>query len=329
MVHQKAPHRNWMPDIKHLQGEKEYPVPETFFDDYATRPAAKMQDMRIENMFLGNDLKLYLRGGMEEETGTGGERAGKASYNWFLNNLNSLTPEQRAAWESYYKPITEDYYAKNFQANDLLRWKYQRYMNDYLKCIQSVDENVGRLLQYLRENDMEKNTLVIYTSDQGFYTGEHGWYDKRYMYEESFCTPLLMKFPGKIPGGTQSDELVMNLDFAPTILTAAGVPVPADMQGRPLQPLFTTGQTTSWRNSVYYHFYESEGSHHVPKHVGVRNNRYKLVYYYQINAWELFDLQLDPNELKNIYSQNPTLAAEMKAELKKLITQYKDNIRVD
>lgn len=329
MVHQKAPHRNWMPDTTHLkQGEKWYEIPETFFDDYSGRSsAATMQDMRIENMFLGYDLKLYLKGKQSEETGTGGEKT-KNPYSWWEHINQRFTPAQREAWNRYYYPISEAYYKDKLIGNELLKWKYNRYMNDYLKCIQSVDDNIGRLMQYLKDNGMEENTLVIYTSDQGFFLGEHGWYDKRFMYEPSLAIPLVMKYPSKIKPGSVNDNLVQNLDLAPTMLAAAGVKVPVDMQGMPLNGLFAGQVKAKWRDKLYYHFYENKGSHSVQKHIGIRTDRYKLIYFYDIRQWELYDLQKDPNEMKNLYhnGEYKKLSEDLKNQLKELIRSYDDTL---
>lgn len=197
----------------------------THFDDYATRSrAAKMQDMRVEDMYLGYDLKLYLK---EREPNTGGDKnSAKHSYGWMQNEFNRMTAAQRTAWEKYYKPITEAYYSNKPIGNELLKWKYNRYMNDYLRTVKSVDDYVGILLNYLEKSGLDKNTLIIYTSDQGFFLGEHGWFDKRFMSEPSLAIPLVMKYPGAIKKGISTDRLMQNLDLALTILKAAGVEVP-------------------------------------------------------------------------------------------------------
>lgn len=332
MLHQKAPHRNWMPNISDLEtgGEKVYPFPETFFDDYATRSkAAAMQDMRVEDMYLGYDLKLYLKE-LEPDSG-GDERSAKNSYGWMQGEFDRMTAAQRSAWEKYYKPITEAYYSSKPIGDEMLKWKYNRYMNDYLKTVKSVDDNIGILLNYLEKNKLDKNTLIIYTSDQGFFLGEHGWFDKRFMYEPSLAIPLVMRYPGKIKAGITTDKLVQNLDFAPTILKAAGVEVPADMQGKPLDVFFKGKDPENWQKEIYYHFYESNAWHQVQKHFGIRTERYKLIYFYDLKDWELYDLQKDPNELDNLYrkSEYQDLANHLKKELKKLIVKYKDNTAVE
>ena len=208
-----------------------------------------------------------------------------------------------------------------------MQWKYQRYVKDYLRCIASVDDNVGRVLDYLDETGLAKNTIVIYTSDQGWYLGEHGWYDKRWMYEESFRTPLLVRWPGKVKAGSTSQRMVMNLDFAETFLDVAGADIPDDMQGRSIKPILAGKDPKDWRNSVYYHYYEYPGWHSVQKHYGVRTDRHKLIHFYEIDEWEMYDLETDPNELKSIYDSpdHQAIQAELKKELKRLRKQYKDN----
>jgi arylsulfatase A-like enzyme len=213
----------------------------------------------------------------------------------------------------------------------LLQWKYQRYMEDYLGCIQSVDDNVGRLLDYLEEKGLAENTLIIYTSDQGFYLGEHGWFDKRFMYNQSFRTPLLVKWPGVVEPGSVNDDLVQNLDFAQTILSAAGVTPPDYMQGQSLLPLFQ-GEKVEWRDALYYHYYEYPAVHMVKRHYGVRTDRYKLIhFYYDIDEWELYDLEKDPKEMNNVYD-DPAYAEvreQLHQRLKELQAQYKDPIEAD
>jgi arylsulfatase A-like enzyme len=210
----------------------------------------------------------------------------------------------------------------------LKKWKYQRYIKDYLRCVASVDDNVGRLLDYLDESGLAENTVVIYTSDQGFYLGDHGWFDKRFIYEESLRIPLMARFPGAIAAASVNESLVQNLDFAPTILDFAGVEAPADMQGRSLRPLLEGETPKDWRKSIYYHYYEYPGGHSVKRHYGVRTSRYKLMHFYHdIDAWELYDLERDPNELNNVYD-NPEMAGvvkELTTELRRLQEQYGDS----
>jgi arylsulfatase A-like enzyme len=301
----KAPHRNWQPGPKYLSkyDDVTIPEPETLFDDYSGRGTpAKTQKMSVANDLNPNDLKLVPQRG--------------------------LTPEQTAAWNKAYAAKNEEFRKADLQGEDLVRWKYQRYVKDYLRCIDSVDENVGRVLDYLDESGLAKNTVVFYTSDQGWYLGEHGWFDKRWMYEESFRTPLLVRWPGHTKPGSVNDNLVMNLDFPETFLAAAGVEIPDDMQGRSLVPLLE-GKDADWRKSVYYHYYEFPGAHSVRRHYGVRTDRYKLIYFYEddVDEWELYDLEKDPHEMKSVYD-DPAYAEvvkEMKAELQRLRDQYKDD----
>ena len=208
-------------------------------------------------------------------------------------------------------------------------WKYQRYIKDYLRCIASVDENVGRVLDLLDELNLSENTLVVYTSDQGFYLGEHGWFDKRFMYEESFRTPLLMRMPNMMDGGKIVTSLVQNLDFAPTFLDLAGVEIPGDMQGLSLLPLLKDENSGDLRKSLYYHYYEYPGAHSVKRHYGIRNGQYKLIHFYNdIDAWELYDLKRDPKEMNNLIDvpEYQELIQSLKSELKDLQIQYKDTI---
>jgi len=329
LYHHKAPHRNWMPDVKHLQeyADRDLPLPETFYDDYQGRVAAGAQDMRIADMYLSGDLKLH-KEYYGEETGTGGNRNAESEQSW-VRSYNRMTEEQKKAWDTHYTPINEEYREAKLKGNDLIEWKYQRYIKDYLRCIISVDENIGRVLDYLDQNDLAKNTLVVYTSDQGFYLGEHGWYDKRFMYEESLGMPLVVRHPATIPPGQTSDAMVLNLDFAPTLLDYAGVPVPSEMQGESFRPLLEGETPEDWRTSIYYHYYEyPHGWHEVKRHRGVRTERHKLIHFYNdIDTWELFDLQTDPNELNNVYGdpEYEEIQADLHAQLKTLRQQYKDD----
>jgi len=332
LMHHKAPHRNWMPHTKYLDSleERDFPIPPTFYDDYKTREnTAGHADMRIEDMFLSMDMKLQ-RNSYEFETGSGGATnwTSDNSLNVWLNSYSRMPKEHKELWDEYYSNINQEY--KNLAENgkSTLEWKYQRYMKDYLKCILSVDESVGNVLDYLDEQNLSKNTIVVYTSDQGFYLGEHGWYDKRFMYEESFSMPLLIRYPNEIKPGTVSNELVMNLDFAETFLDYAGVQIPSDMQGESLREICRGKKVEDWRNSVYYHYYEyPHGWHMVRPHYGLRTHKYKIINFYgEKNIWEFYDLQKDPNELHNEYS-NPLLKdkiKELKIELSNLQEYYED-----
>ncbi len=298
----KAPHRNWMPGPDHLNDFDDVTVPEplTLFDDYVGRTSpARDQKMMIANDLNNRDLKL--------------------------TEPRRLNEQQARLWNNAYGPKNEAFREANLSGKALVRWKYQRYVKDYLRCVKSVDENVGRVLDYLDANGLRENTIVIYTSDQGWYLGEHGWFDKRWMYEESFRTPLMVRWPGKIAAGTTSDQMVMNLDFAPTILDAAGETIPPDMQGQSFLPVLLGEQEGPFREAVYYHYYEFPGAHSVAKHDGVRTDRYKLIHFYDVGTWELFDLKKDPREMQSVYN-DPTYAEirqDLTAQLAALRKQYK------
>ncbi|MBI5471526.1 MAG: sulfatase [Ignavibacteriae bacterium] len=329
MVNEKAPHRNWMPDTTHLRmyDDREMPMPENFSDDYSDRTrAATEQDMEVRNMYLSSDMKLYMPEN-EPETGTGGKATFNAKADW-KRLYERMNIAQKKAWDEYYKPISDAFYKERPEGTKLAEWKYQRYIKDYLRCIASVDENVGRLLAYLEKKNLLDNTLIVYTSDQGFFLGEHGWYDKRFMYEESIGIPLVMRLPSMISRGTDRSELVLNLDLAPTILQVAGVATPQRMQGSSLVPLFKSGDVPEWRSAVYYHYYEyPHGWHNVKRHYGIRTDRYKLIHFYNDNdEWELFDLKSDPFEMHNLYGkpERQTLVSSLNREMISLMQKYKD-----
>jgi arylsulfatase A-like enzyme len=287
MMHHKAPHRNWEPGPKDLSRYTEtlFPEPTTLFDDYAGRGRAEHeQDMTIDKtMRLDEDLKMWSIPQKEV-------------------SLNRFTPQQRHLWDSIYDPVIKKYNQAGLSGNELVKWKYQRYMQDYLACIAAVDRSVGELLAYLEETGLIKNTVIIYTSDQGFYLGEHGWFDKRFMFEESYRTPLLIAWPGTIKAGSVNKDMVSNLDFAETFLEIAGIEIPSDMQGKSMLPLLRDEPSEPWRKVHYYHYYEYPGWHSVKRHYGISTSRYKLIhFYYDINEWELFDRYNDPNEMTNVY----------------------------
>lgn len=320
MLQHKAPHRNWMPGPDHLTmyDDVDIPEPDNLFDNYEGRAiAASQQEMTIANhMDLSYDLKVH-----DNED---------AMNDWMRNylprRLEAMTEEQRKAWLAAYEPKNKTFKELNPQGKDLVKWKYQRYIKDYLRCIASVDDNIGRVLDYLEEKGLSENTIVIYTSDQGFYLGEHGWYDKRFMYEESYRMPLLMQFPKKIKKGLSSDALMMNLDFAPTMLEFAGLKVPEDMQGRSFKNNAITGEG-KFRNATYYHYFEYPGAHAVKRHYGIRTDQYKLIHYYHnVDEWELFDLEKDPKEMNNVYedSEYTSIVQNLKSELEKLQIRYQD-----
>jgi len=320
MLQHKAPHRNWMPGPKHLTmyDDVEIPEPTTLFDNYEGRTsAASNQEMTIANhMDESYDLKVD----KSENSKEGWFR------DWMPNKLKSMTEKQRTDWLAAYEPKNQAFLDANLKGDELVKWKYQRYIKDYLRCIASVDDNVGRVLDYLEKEGLDKNTLIIYTSDQGFYLGEHGWYDKRFMYEESYRMPMLMQFPNRIKKGSSSKTLLMNLDFAPTMLEFAGLPIPNDMQGKSFQNIATSGKG-KLRDAAYYHYFEFPGVHAVKRHYGIRTDRYKLIHYYHdVDEWEFFDLETDPQEMKNIYEEKSSkkIIEEMKKQLKKLQVEYKD-----
>ena len=280
LYHQKAPHRTWMPEEKYfnLFDDKEFPLPANYFDDYEGRIASAQHEMGIsKDMDVVYDLKMLDK---EGELQTKYRRA-------FQNQYNRMDSVQKLAWDTYYDPIIKKFKQNTPKGTDLAFWKYQRYMQDYLRTIQSVDDGVGQILDYLEENGLAENTIIVYTSDQGFYLGEHGWFDKRFMYEESFRTPLLIKYPKEIKAGTVINKMVQNLDFAPTFMDYAGVPVDESIQGESFRNL-VNGDISEWRDAIYYTYYEFPGEHHVKRHYGIRTDRYKLIhFYYDIDVWEL------------------------------------------
>ncbi|MBS0207708.1 MAG: sulfatase [Planctomycetes bacterium] len=304
MMQHKAPHREWSPPLRHLghDNDRQYEPPATLFDDYSGRGlAVRDQDMTIANTFTPLDAKLAAP--------------------------NSLNPEQLAEWNKYYEPRNEKFRAANPQGKDLVRWRYNRYMHDYLGCVKAVDESVGRMLKFLDDNGLTENTIVVYSADQGFYLGEHGWFDKRWIFEESLRTPLLVRWPGATKPGSVNSQLVSNLDFAQTFLAAAGVDAPSDMQGNSLVPLLRGEQAANWRKSFYYHYYEYPAPHHVRPHRGVVTDRYKLVHFYKpdVDYWELYDRQQDPLELRNVLDEpaSQSVVTELKAELSRLEKELK------
>ena len=332
LVHHKAPHRNWMPDTKYmdLYEDVEFPYPDTFNDNYATRcDAARTQEMSIDkNMTLVYDLKVD-------------ELKDKEAYKkeWNIDgwqaSLDRMTPEQREAWIASYKPRNEKFINENLKGEDLVKWKYQRYIKDYVRCIKSIDDEVGRLIAYLEKEGLMDNTVIVYTSDQGFYMGEHGWFDKRFMYEESFRTPLIIRYPAKIKAGSECTALVQNIDYAPTYLDIAGIEKPDYMVGTSLVPLFGGETPKDWREYLYYHYYDYPAIHMVRRHDGVRDSRYKLIHFYgeknehndAISCNELYDLQSDPNELNNLYD-NPEYA-DIQTRLQARLDKFRVDQKVD
>lgn len=318
LIHHKAIHRNWMADTCNLAlyEDKEFDFPDNFFDNYEGREAAAAQEMSIvKDMDMIYDLKM-LRPDKESRL--------KSLYENFIGRMDEA---QRAAWDAFYAPIIEEFYRTNPQGKDLAKWKFTRYMRDYMKTVKSLDDNVGRVLDYLKEAGLDDNTLVVYTSDQGFYMGEHGWFDKRFMYEESMRTPLIMRLPKGYDRRGDITEMVQNIDYAPTFLEIAGANIPDDIQGESLLPLLKGEKPADWRKSLYYHFYEYPAEHSVKRHYGVRTERYKLIHFYNdIDTWELYDLAEDPTEMHNLIDvpAYDSVEVELREELKKLQTQYRD-----
>jgi arylsulfatase A-like enzyme len=307
MVHHKAPHRPWEPSAAHRArfASRWIPEPETLWDSYATRTDALHENQqRVADDLTRRDLKLEPPPGLNEA-----ERA-----QWLAEKPATVT-------------IPRDGQAVTMTGEALTRWKYQRYMQDYLATIQSVDDNVGRLLGFLDESGLALNTIVVYTSDQGFFLGDHGLFDKRFMYEESLRMPFLVRWPAVIPMGAHSDAMALNVDFAPTFLEAAGVAVPGDMQGRSLLPVLRGRAPADWRTSMYYRYYHDPGDHNTRAHYGVRTRTHKLIYYWKKDQWELFDLVHDPAELHNLYGQQgqEALTRELKTELARLKTALHDD----
>jgi arylsulfatase A-like enzyme len=304
MYQHKAPHREWEPALRHLHlfDDVDIPEPPTLFDDYSGRgTAAHVQQMEVVRDLNKLDLKLV--------------------------TPKDLNPAQLEQWNAAYEPQNRAFRDAHLSGRELAHWKYERYIKDYLRCVAGIDENVGRLLDYLDQSGLAKNTVVIYSSDQGFYLGEHGWFDKRFMYEESLRMPLLIRWPGVTQPGSVSDALVSNLDFAETFLQMAGASVPADMQGQSLVPVLKGDGATpaDWRKSLYYHYYEYPAVHMVNKHEGVRTGRYKLINFYELGEWELYDLEKDPHEMHSVYA-DPAYAAtvrELKTELARLRDVYR------
>lgn len=309
MLHHKAPHREWTPDEKHrlMFESRVIPEPPTLWDDYATRTDALRENrQRVADDMTRRDLKLEPPAALDEA--------------------------QRAAWLAV-KPteleVVRDGKPVTLTGDALVRHKYQRYMQDYLACVQSVDDNLGRLLDFLKHSGLERDTIVVYTSDQGFFLGEHGLYDKRFMYEESLRIPLLVRWPAAVRPGSLADAIALNLDFAPTFLEAAGLAVPAAMQGRSLLPLLRGETPASWRDAMYYRYYHDPGHHDTRAHYGVRTLSHKLIYYWSKQQWELFDLRADPQEMRNLYGQadQQAVTAELKATLARLREQLQDDDR--
>lgn len=364
LLHHKAPHRNWLANTKYfgMYDNVTFPMPETFYDDYETRGSA----VRTQKMSVTKDMRWEQDFKVPEMLDTANADSWD-SYLSLMNEVNRMNPEQRIAWGKYYFPRNRRLLEAHLTGKELDEWKYQNYIRDYMSVIKSVDESVGRVLDYLDSHGLTDNTIIVYTSDQGFYMGEHGWFDKRFMYEESLRTPLLIAYPGHIQPGTVCNKLVQNIDYAPTFLDLAGVSKPKELPGRSLTPIFKAGdKVKGWRNSIYYHYYDYPTYHMVRKHDGVRTDRYKLIHFYgaggldavkenkyqrqpgtrehgcmtyltslgyfepkdsAVNYNELYDLQADPHELNNLYGKPGY--EKITKQLQKQLTDYRKSIGVD
>lgn len=364
LLHHKAPHRNWLANTKYfgMYDNVTFPLPETFYDDYETRGSA----VRTQKMSVTKDMRWEQDFKVPEMLDTANADSWD-SYLSLMNEVNRMNPEQRIAWGKYYFPRNRRLLEARLTGKELDEWKYQNYIRDYMSVIKSVDESVGRVLDYLDSHGLTDNTIIVYTSDQGFYMGEHGWFDKRFMYEESLRTPLLIAYPGHIQPGTVCNKLVQNIDYAPTFLDLAGISKPKELPGRSLTPIFKAGdKVKGWRNSIYYHYYDYPTYHMVRKHDGVRTDRYKLIHFYgeggldavkenkyqrqpgtrehgcmtyltslgyfepkdsAVNYNELYDLQADPHELNNLYGKPGY--EKITKQLQKQLTDYRNSIGVD
>ena len=324
MCQHKAPHRCWMPAQRHLQlyDDINIPEPATLFDKWEDNASpARWQEMEVDRqLHLNYDLFYGLSSEFEGELVKGVD-----SSAW--RNMKRMTEEQLQAWHAAYGPKDDSLRTAKLTGDALVRWKFQRYAKNYLRCVKGVDESVGRLREALKKLGLAENTVVIYSSDQGFYIGDHGWYDKRWMYEESLKMPFIACWPGVTEPGSTSDAMIQNLDYAETFLEMAGATVPSDMQGRSLVPLLKGEKPDDWRTSLYYHYYEYPSVHMVPKHNGVRTDRYKLINFYEFGEFEFYDLKTDPDELTNQYN-NPKYAdqvSDLKKKLEELRQHYEDD----
>ena len=364
LLHHKAPHRNWLANTKYfgMYDNVTFPMPETFYDDYETRGSA----VRTQKMSVTKDMRWEQDFKVPEMLDTANADSWD-SYLSLMNEVNRMNPEQRIAWGKYYFPRNRRLLEARMTGKELDEWKYQNYIRDYMSVIKSVDESVGRVLDYLDSHGLTDNTIIVYTSDQGFYMGEHGWFDKRFMYEESLRTPLLIAYPGHIQPGTVCNKLVQNIDYAPTFLDLAGISKPKELPGRSLTPIFKAGdKVKGWRNSIYYHYCDYPTYHMVRKHDGVRTDRYKLIHFYgaggldavkenkyqrqpgtrehgcmtyltslgyfepkdsAVNYNELYDHQADPHELNNLYGKPGY--EKITQQLQKQLTDYRKSIGVD
>ena len=319
MVHNKAPHRNCMPSARHLNvfDDVEFPLPASFFDDYSGKEHLFQQKLTVaHHMDMVYDFKIPCDTCSEQEV----NRWARGEYR---RQLEAMDAEQVDSWNRGYEQEIRLYENAGFTPDELIRWKYQRYLQDYLRCILSVDENVGRIMEFLEEQGLAENTMLVYTSDQGFFLGEHGLFDKRYMYEESLRTPLVIRYPDRIAPGGVCGELIQNLDMAPTLLELAGVDIPDDMQGQSFCSLFESAANPAWRDAIYYQFFESGWG--VPQHYGIRTRKHKLIHFLsEPDNWELYDLEHDPGEMVNLYGDptSETLVLDLKSRLQELQEYY-------
>jgi arylsulfatase A-like enzyme len=307
MMHHKAPHRPWEPNETQRArfATQRIPEPATLWDTYATRTDALHENQqRVAADLTNRDLKLPRPPGL----------AGEELAKWNSTKPDAVTIERDG------KSLT-------LTGEALVRWKYQRYMQDYLATVQSVDDSVGRVLAALDKAGLARNTMVVYTSDQGFFLGDHGMFDKRFMYEESIRMPFLVRWPAAIKPGTRSDAMALNVDFAPTFLDVAGLPAPAEMQGRSLLPVLRGRAPSDWRTSMYYRYYHDPGDHNTRAHYGVRTRTHKLIYFWKKDQWELFDLVNDSHEVHNLYGEpgQEALTATLKGELARLKRAVRDD----
>lgn len=329
MCQHKAPHRSWMPGPEELGLYRDAPIPEpaTLFDDYAGRgPAVPLHEMGIrDHLTMFYDLKLVPDAGERQ-------RLEGADTVW-KKRLDRMTPEQRAAWDRAFEAENTAFRQTNPTGDALVRWKYQRYVKNYLRCVAGVDKSVGRILDHIDADPvLRENTIVIYCSDQGFYLGDHGWFDKRWMYEESMRMPLLVRWPDRIRSGTRTSALVQNIDFAATFLDLAGAPIPDDLHGTSLVPVLANPASATVRDALYYHYYESHATHNVAAHYGVHDGRYKLIRFYEPehDYWELYDLERDPDELRSVWAdpEYASIRAKLEQRLTALRERYDDRTGV-
>lgn len=341
----KAPHRCWIPPQRYMgiYNQTTFPEPDNLFDDYSTRTrAAHEQQMEIDRHFReGWDLKLVKPDQMDKDDpqlvyadannlNVGEWKARQYDARSIQGVYNRMNDEQKRAWDEAYADRIAQYENNTMTHDELVRWKYQQYMQDYCATIKALDDNVGRVIDYLESIGELDNTIVIYTSDQGFYTGEHGWFDKRFAYEESLRTPMIVRYPAAVKSGTSTEALVMNIDIAPTLLDYAQTAIPTDMQGCSMRTVWEAGGKTPrhWRDAVYYHYYEYPAEHAVKRHTAVRTDRYKLIHFYNdCDQWELYDLKNDPHEMHNLYDDPAyaKIADDMHHRLDSIQEQYEDD----